>query len=92
MGTPIRMNGVKGRSYKYPVPYFQQYCVPQMSRLLVQSVGIVTAVVLQSRGAHGAPSWSSVAIGGGGYVLQTFFSSVDSNVYMKTDVGGIYRR
>lgn len=39
-----------------------------------------------------ASAWQQIAIGGGGYVLQTFFSPVDANVYMKTDVGGIYRR
>ena len=37
-------------------------------------------------------TWQQIAIGGGGYVLQTYFSAVDSNVYMKTDVGGVYRR
>jgi xyloglucan-specific exo-beta-1,4-glucanase len=37
-------------------------------------------------------SWSQIAIGGGGYVLQTFFHPDGEHVYMKTDVGGAYRR
>jgi hypothetical protein len=60
----------------------------RMSRVLVQAlwiVGVAAALI-------DTPAWKSVAIGGGGYVLQTFFSSVDSYAYMKTDVGGIYRR
>jgi hypothetical protein len=36
-------------------------------------------------------TWNQIAIGGGGYVLQTFFHP-DGHVYMKTDVGGAYRR
>eukprot|EP00040_Diaphanoeca_grandis_P027314 m.155105 g.155105 ORF g.155105 m.155105 type:complete len:827 (+) comp30924_c0_seq6:1734-4214(+) len=40
----------------------------------------------------GSAPWESVAIGGGGYVLQTFFHPLTPHVYMKTDVGGMYRR
>ena len=38
------------------------------------------------------PSWQQVAIGGGGYVLQVHFHPTTSHTYMRTDVGGIYRR
>ena len=37
-------------------------------------------------------TWNQIAIGGGGYVLQTFFHTDGQHVYMKTDVGGAYRR
>jgi hypothetical protein len=39
----------------------------------------------------GGGAWSQVAIGGGGYVMQTYFTSTGP-VYMRTDVGGLYRR
>eukprot|EP01044_Picomonas_judraskeda_P003494 COSAG03_NODE_288_length_9356_cov_6.131224_8_plen_602_part_00 len=41
---------------------------------------------------QGDTRWQQVAIGGGGYVLQTFFHPTSKHVYMKTDVGGVYRR
>ena len=38
------------------------------------------------------PAWEIIAIGGGGYVLQTHFHPRTGHCYMRTDVGGIYLR
>jgi hypothetical protein len=42
--------------------------------------------------ASAAPEWASIPIGGGGYVLQTYFHPVTNHSYMRTDVGGVYLR
>lgn len=58
----------------------------------VLGAALLLGVSLKFGLGSNASSWQQIAIGGGGYVLQTFFSAVDANVYMKTDVGGVYRR
>lgn len=53
---------------------------------------LVTSLVSIAAAPETSTSWSNIAIGGGGYVLQTFFHPDGEHVYMKTDVGGAYRR
>lgn len=54
--------------------------------------GAVAPSALASEDESYSTIWENVAIGGGGYVLQTFFHAKTKHAYMKTDVGGIYRR
>ena len=42
--------------------------------------------------AVAANGWSQVPIGGGGYVMEVAFSATSGDAYMRTDVGGMYRR
>jgi hypothetical protein len=72
---------------------------PAPARALASALAL-TLALLAPRAAGSSPAlapaapagWSNVAIGGGGYVLQTFFHALTPHAYMKTDVGGVYRR
>ena len=65
-----------------------------LPRALLVAFLTVTSVASTS----GNVTWKSLRIGGGGYVTGTFYSSPLSSsssepqMYMKTDVGGAYRR
>lgn len=39
-----------------------------------------------------ATAWTQVPIGGGGYVMDVSFSETSADAYLRTDVGGMYRR
>ena len=88
MVAPKQPEGQVPGENNFPINFKYAIRMPRLC-ILVGGVSCARAAALARTDA---PSWKSVAIGGGGYVLQTFFSLVDSNVYMKTDVGGIYRR
>jgi hypothetical protein len=63
-----------------------------MSHFRSMMLSWISPVLSLCAAAGGSAPWEQVPIGGGGYVLDTYFHPVTAHVYMKTDVGGIYRR
>ena len=63
----------------------------RLAALLLLSLPAWSSSTPRAAEPAGAP-WQNVAIGGGGYVLQTHFSAATPHAYMRTDVGGIYLR
>ena len=64
----------------------------RLALALAPALALLAPRAAGSESLPAAASWSNVAIGGGGYVLQTFFHPLTPHAYMKTDVGGVYRR
>ena len=62
-------------------------------KLLAVIGGIAASTPAVVSGAEAVgDEWQQVVIGGGGYVLQTHFHPTTAHTYLRTDVGGIYRR